>query len=67
MYRARITYCASIIANLYGEKYPYIVKDSQDTWIEVKSEDQAATIDLIDRHSRILYNLVKNLEEQLES
>lgn len=63
MYRAKITHCAAIIANLYGTDYPYYVKDVHDTYIEVKTEAEAATIGLIDSHTAIIYQLVKYLED----
>lgn len=63
MYRTKITHCAAIIANIYGADYPYICKDKYDTYIEVKTEEEASTIGLIDAHSAIIYQYVKYLED----
>lgn len=63
MYRAKITHCAAIIANIYGADYPYILIDKHDTYIDVNTELEASTIGLIDSHSMIIYQLVKYLED----
>ena len=66
MYRAKITHCAPIIENIYGENYPYYLKDAHDLWIEVKSEEEASTIDLIERHQALTFQYVEQLQNIIE-
>lgn len=62
MYRAKITHCAPIIENIYGKNYPYYLKDAHDLWIEVKSEKEASTIDLIEIHQGLTFQYVELLQ-----
>ena len=64
-YRAKITHCASIIANIYGSQYPYITKDDHDVWIEVTTEEQASIIAMIEHYQSKTYEAVKYLTENL--
>lgn len=66
MYRAKITHCAPIIENIYGANYPYYLKDVHDLWIEVKSEEEASTIDLIERHQVLTFQYVEQLQKLIE-
>ncbi len=63
MYRAKITHCAAIIANIYGSDYPYIAKDFYDTWIEVKSQEEVDLINDIEHEQECTFIEVKNLEK----
>lgn len=66
MYRAKITHCAPIIENILGANYPYYLKDAHDLWIEVKSEEEASTIDLIERHQALTFQYVEQLQNIIE-
>lgn len=62
MYRAKITHCASIIANIYGSSYPYIIKDARDIYIEVRTTQEVILIEDIEMYQRATFERVKNLE-----
>lgn len=66
MYRAKITHCAPIIENIYGKKHHYYMKDAKDLWIKVNSEDEASTIDLIERHQALTFLYVELLQKIIE-
>ncbi len=66
MYRVKITHCAPIIENILGANYPYYLKDDHDLWIEVKSEEEASTIDLIERHQALTFQYVEQLQNIIE-
>lgn len=67
MHRTKITHCAAIIANLYGTNYPYICKDKNDTYIEVKTEEEAATIEAIEYEQSKTFEYVELLKNILQS
>lgn len=62
MYREKITHCASIIANIYGSKYPYIIKDEHDVWIEVETVHEAMYIAQIENLQRLTFQQVNLLD-----
>lgn len=67
MYRAKITHCAAIIANLYGTNYPYYVKDKHDTYIEVDTEQEAEHIEMINHYQSRTFQIVETLQELIQS
>lgn len=65
-YRVKITHCAPIIDNILGANYPYYCKDDKDLLIEVNSEEEASTIDLIEKHQVLTFQYVEQLQKLIE-
>ena len=42
------------------------MKDAKDLWIKVNSEDEASTIDLIERHQALTFLYVELLQKIIE-
>lgn len=64
-YRAKITHCAAIIANLYGTDYKHIEKLGNDIWIVVNTFTEAQLITNIEMHQEYTYDNAQQLEKYL--
>lgn len=66
MYRAKITHCAAIIANLYGTDYKHIEKIGKESYLHTNSNVEYSLISAIEYYQERTYALVKELEETIK-
>lgn len=57
MYRARITRIQSWIENHYNTNMYHLVKDAKDVYIEVRDEDEAEQLELMNKKQEELLKL----------
>lgn len=64
-YRAKITSCAHLIDNLYDFENAYICKDERDTYVDVKTEEEADLIEQLNRHQEESQRIYRELQKAI--
>lgn len=64
MYRAKITDCYQVIECIYDMRKMFVCHDVKDTYIEVKTEEEAELIERLNeaqKRSKELYTQIMNI------